>query len=279
MVILVVFLFFLHALETLKINVNYLSLTGCRALAATFHGLHCLKQLSMGSNQIDDACCAALALTVFLLTQLHSIDFSRSTYRLHSAAIIDAGCVSLSAVFRYLINLASVDFHGNEIGGRRCSVIIESCEHLTSLLFDYNKIGDAGCAEMARRLSQHPQLTSINLRSNQIGVDGCRALATAIQSLPAQSLCKFSLASNPIPDAGCTILLPALSRLTSLESFDCSCCQLGDPSFTEISEALHNGEFPALKSVSLYDSPSKQSSEPLNSVLNLARSTNIWFYA
>jgi len=154
---------------------------------------------------------------------------------------------------------------------------------VTWIEFKKTHVGDAGASALAAALGRGalPRLKHLYLGNTAIGDAGLVALAPALRRLPA--LEALGLSGNPLGDEGLAALVapppPAgappttTGRLTKLKALNLERTQIAEAGCAALAAALDSGALPALKRLSLIDTPAWSNQAHLR-VIQLIRATD-----
>eukprot|EP00928_Gymnodinium_smaydae_P041399 TRINITY_DN28023_c0_g1_i1.p1 TRINITY_DN28023_c0_g1~~TRINITY_DN28023_c0_g1_i1.p1 ORF type:complete len:965 (-),score=91.58 TRINITY_DN28023_c0_g1_i1:123-3017(-) len=138
--------------------------------------------------------------------------------------------------------LRSFDLAWNHIGDETMSLLANSWPvGLESLCLDWNCIGEAGAAHLARGLSMPAaaaHLRWLDLRSNPLRDAGVVAICKALVSVAGSCLTWLGIGETMLTDAGAASALRPLIELSSLIGIDISENELTDDSCTAIADFL-----------------------------------------
>ncbi|XP_054998279.1 ribonuclease inhibitor [Sorex araneus] len=243
-----------------KLSLQNCSLTeaGCGILPSALRSLPTLRELQLNDNPLGDAGLRLLC-EGFLDTQCHL-----ERLQLEYCNLTATGCEALASVLRVKPNFKELVVSNNAIGeaGARelcqgltkstcqletlkldsCGLTSANCKDLCGLVaskaslseldLGYNKLGDAGIAELCPGLlSPSSQLKTLWLWECDITSKGCGDICRILGA--KESLKELSLMGNKLGDEGarllCERLLEPSCQLQSLWVKDCSftgaCCQ------------------------------------------------------
>ena len=214
---------------------------------------HTLRELNIESCSISTEACVLFGnalrcvyenvMSMFLSKKKKKNSANSSLMSLNIARnpIGDEGAAAIAESLKTRTAIRFLDFSETGIthlAMKPITNLLESCPNLQTLLLEDNVIGVEGGRQLADKLQQRPALTSLNISRTKLGATGTRFIADALKKTKILYYRNFQIAGN---EAGCdpsTVLCKALSRCTSLESFDLSNNDIGEIALESLCQVL-----------------------------------------
>ena len=189
--------------------------------------LHSLKLVNMN---LTAKCAAFIAESLHHSPNLHELCLSWNP--LHS------GVSHLAKNLHHVQQLTKLDLEEVQMGKKECAALASSLQYLNKLErldMSGNAVGH-GIIELAKNLSNVPNLTELHLTRTSIGEDEVSALASVLKDVP--ELSNLSLGSNLL-GRGIRDLVQHLSSFPKLEYLSLSFVQMTNTELEELCTAVN----------------------------------------
>ena len=189
-----------------------------------------LHSLELCDINLTAKCAAFIAESLRHSPNLHELCLSWNP--LHS------GVSHLAKNLHHVQQLTKLDLEEVQMGKKECAALASSLQYLNKLesLNVSNNAVDHGIIELAKNLSNVPNLTELYLTRTSIGEDEVSALASVLKDVP--ELSSLSLGSNLL-GRGIRDLVQHLSSFPKLEYLSLSFVQMTNTELEELCTAVN----------------------------------------
>ena len=203
---------------------------GNKLIAKALQQLNAVRILNLSNTNMPKETCDDLALAIECNQCLHT--FKLYDNNLHSSSIVILRALSKLSSLRNL-NLKATQL--SEDTGEYLSDIILNNTDLVCLILNDNNIGK-GMFQIAKALQQLGSLEALALGNTNMPNGICDDLALAIECNPCLGI--LQLNDNNLQSSSVTILLQALSKISSLKVLDLQSNQLNEHAGKYISSVI-----------------------------------------
>ena len=214
--------------------------SGVSHLAKNLHHTPRLTILELGLVKMGEKECAALAASLQYLKKLEELDMSNNA--------VGHGIIELAKNLSNVPNLTRLRLSHTNMGEDEASALAASLQYLNKLKelnMSKNAVGH-GIIELAKNLSNVPNLTRLRLSHTNMGEDEASALAASLQYL--NKLKELNMSKNAVGH-GIIELAKNLSNVPNLTRLRLSDTNMGEDEASALARALK--DVPELRKLDL----------------------------
>ena len=203
--------------------------SGVSHLAENLHHVPQLTKLELIYVQMGEKECAALAASLQYLKKLEELDMSNNA--------VGHGIIELAKNLSNVPNLTRLRLSRTNMGEDEASALAASLQYLNKLKelnMSKNAVGH-GIIELAKNLSNVPNLTRLRLSRTNMGEDEASALAASLQYL--NKLKELNMSKNAVGH-GIIELAKNLSNVPNLTRLRLSDTNMGEDEASALARAL-----------------------------------------